>query len=320
MESPIFGSLEVTRSLNAADNQLINLYPEIVETKQGKRIGALYSTPGKTLKATVGVGPIRGLHVMAHTNTLFAVSGSELYSLDDTFASTDVGTLAGGGVVAMIDNGAQLAIFTGNVGYLWTSGGGLVSLTLPFSTSLNSITAAYIDGFGIINEPGTNQIWQSDLLDLATWDALNFAQASGDSDDVLAVAALHRELWVIKQTATEIWFNAGHAGFAFQRLDGIYLEAGIIAIGSLCQLNESLVWLARNKQGEAVVVMSRGHALNRISTHSIEQMIQSAATLDQLEAATAYTYQQQGHAFYVLSVGDITVAFDATEAAIVGGR
>lgn len=319
MESPIFGSLEVSRSLNAADNQLINLYPEIVETKQGKRIGALYSTPGKTLKATVGVGPIRGLHVMPHSNTLFAVSGSELYSLDTAFTSTDIGAVAGGGVVSMIDNGTQLAIFTGNIGYSWTSGGGLVLLSLPFTTSLNSITAAYIDGFGLINEPGTNRIWQSDLLDLATWDALNFASASGDSDDVVAVAALHRELWVIKQTATEIWFNAGHAGFAFQRLDGIYLEAGIIAIGSLALLNESLIWLARNRQGEAVVVMSQGHTLVRISTHSIEQMIQ-AATLAELQAATAYTYQQQGHAFYVLSVADVTVAFDATEAVIARGQ
>ena len=41
MKTPFFGPFDIMRSTNLADNQRINIRPEIVETKDGKGVGAL---------------------------------------------------------------------------------------------------------------------------------------------------------------------------------------------------------------------------------------------------------------------------------------
>jgi hypothetical protein len=59
-KTPILGAAYVARSVNAADNRMVNLFPEAVP-EGGKEPGFLNRTPGLRLVATVGSGPIRGL-------------------------------------------------------------------------------------------------------------------------------------------------------------------------------------------------------------------------------------------------------------------
>ncbi len=63
--------------------------------------------------------------------------------------------------------------------------------------------------------------------------------------------------------------------------------------------------------------MTKGHGLPRISTHAIETAIQSYPTIAD---ATAFSYQQEGHEFYVINFpsGDATWVYDVTESAIAG--
>ena len=51
----------------------------------------------------------------------------------------------------------------------------LTQIQLPFSGG--PVSAAYQDGFGVVNDAGTNQWWQSDLDDLSIWEPLNFSSA-----------------------------------------------------------------------------------------------------------------------------------------------
>jgi len=59
MKSPILGSAYVARSVNAADNRCVNLFPEIVPDG-GQTGGFLNRAPGLDLLVTDGTGPIRG--------------------------------------------------------------------------------------------------------------------------------------------------------------------------------------------------------------------------------------------------------------------
>jgi hypothetical protein len=401
MKTPIFGPFDVSRSSNLADNRLVNLYPEIVETKDGKAVGALYGCPGLDLLATLGAGPIRGMHVMA--GKLYVVSGNTLYAVDATFASVVLGTVASAGAVSMINNGTQLAVFSGSVGFIAppgrpltgatigtagtgnavndvitlvqtggvqvatasvrvtavdgaggvtafavvsggsftanpasfsqaaTTGAGsglvltaptygasqLFPIVLPFATGPTPIRAAYQDGFGIINQPGTGFIFQSDLLDLSSWPALQFGESSGDPDNVVSVAQIIREIWVIKELHSEIWYNAGTPNFAFALLPGPYIEIGIEAVESLAQSGESLYWLGRNSSGERIVVQTRGHDARRISTHALETAIGRYSSVTD---ANGYCYQQGGHVFYVLNfpTGDATWVYDVAASAQLG--
>lgn len=315
--TPIFGPFDVSRSSNVSDNRLMNLFPEIVETKQGKAIGALYSTAGLSAAlATLGAGPVRALHPTSHYG-LFALSGTGFYKIEEDFTTTLLlSGIAQQGPATIIDNGTQVALFVGDAGILWSESLGVTGIPLPFDPA-SPISATYQDGFGLINQPGTALWWQSDLLDLGVWNALNFGSATGDPDDVVAIEQLNREIWLIKQTDTEIWYNAGTANFSFARLDGVYLEAGCAAQASLVQLGETLVWLARNREGHGVVVRTRGHQLERISTHAIEAAIQG---YDTISDAVGYAYQQAGHQFYVLNfpTGDATWVYDVTESLLAG--
>lgn len=311
MRSPtFFAPGYVSRSPAAANAQLINLYPEVNDVKgAGRGIGAFYQTPGLDLLTSVGSGPIRGSCVMA--DTLYVVSGSGFYSVDKNWNPALLGTVTSLPTpVSMITNGAQLAIFDGAKGFVYVapkaatvSSAAVVAsfapINLPFTGPLS---ATYQDGFGLVNQVGTNAWWQSNLLDLTTWDALNFSTADSQPDDVIAIKSLKRECWLIKETNTEIWINAGLPYFAFQRLEGVFIEQGIVAPFSLAKCGESLAWLSKNEQGQAIIVITDGYQLRRISTHQVERRIQGYVTNGyDISKATAYSYQQEGHLFYLIN-------------------
>ena len=60
MKTPILGSSYVARSINAADNRMVNLFPEIVP-EGGKEPAFLQRTPGLKNIVTIGEGPIYGM-------------------------------------------------------------------------------------------------------------------------------------------------------------------------------------------------------------------------------------------------------------------
>lgn len=310
--TPFLGPLNVSRSKNFADNELINLFPEVNETKDAKAPAAFYMTPGLDLLTTCGTGPIRGTEQLV--GSLIVVSGNGVYAVTPNYTVTLLGTIAtSAGRVSMIQNGTQLNIFDGQSGYLVT-GSTLSLLSLPFP---NPVSASYQDGFGVVNESGTDKWWQSNLFDLSVYAPLNFSSADSRPDGIIAVKSIHREVWLIKKNESEIWINAGLPGFAFQRLEGVYPECGCVAPFSVAKAGESLIWLSRTEQGQGIVVMTSGYQTPRISTHPIEYAI---AQLPSMLDATAFTYQQEGHLFYVLNFprGNLSLVYDVTASRLAG--
>jgi hypothetical protein len=110
--SPILGGFSTQRSPNAADNEAVNLAVEIIETKDGVVPGYLRGMSGLDLLYTVGNGPIRGM--LALKDTLYVVSGAEVYSVSANATKTLLGTVNGtSGPVSMFQNTQQLLILDG---------------------------------------------------------------------------------------------------------------------------------------------------------------------------------------------------------------
>lgn len=187
-------------------------------------------------------------------------------------------------------------------------------ITLPFS---GPVSASYQDGFGLVNENNTQEWWQSNLFDLSFWDTLNFTTADAAPDNVVAIAELHEEQFIFKDTNTEVWINAGLPGFAFQRLAGVHIEMGCAAAFSVAKCGEALVWLAKNEQGEGTVQMISGYQPQKISTKAIDGVIQAYSKISD---AIAYSYQQNGNLFYVLIFpsANATWVYDVTGSAQAG--
>jgi len=295
LKTPILGGSYVARSINAADNRMVNLFPEAVpEGSGGKEAGFLLRCPGLRLVATVGDGPIRGLWV---TNGIaYVVSGSEFYSLDTDWVSTLIGTVSGTGPVSMADNGTQIFIACNPTSYIYnTSTAVFGQITDPDFPGAGSV--GYLDGYFVFNEPDSQKFWVTSLLDGTSIDPLDFASAEGYPDNVIALIVDHREIFLFGNTSVEVWYDAGTPDFPLARIQGAFMEVGCAAAYSVAKLDNSVFWLGSDARGRGIVYRANGYTPARISTNAVEYAIQNYGNITD---AIAYTYQQDGHPFYVL--------------------
>jgi hypothetical protein len=310
MKTPILGSAYVARSVNAADNRMINLFPELVP-EGGKEPAFLQRAPGLRSLVTLGVGPVRGLWTFGDYG--YAVSGNTLYKIDDQWVATAKGTVAGTGPVSMVDNGTQLFIAAGATGYIYNANTDVFAqITDPDFPG--ATTVGFLDGYFVFNEPNSQKFWVTALLDGTSVDPLDFASAEGSPDDLVSLIVDHREVWLFGQTSVEVWYNAGLPDFPLARIQGAFNEIGCAAPFSVAKLDNGVFWLGADARGKGIVYRSNGYNGTRISTHSVEWQIQQYSDISD---ATAYTYQQDGHSFYVLNFpsADTTWVYDvATQA------
>jgi hypothetical protein len=307
MHTPILGSSYVARSVNAADNRMINLFPEAVP-EGGKDPGFLSRAPGLRFLGTIGTGPSRG--TWSFGGYLYVVSGTELYKLDSLYTATLLGTIAGTSQVSMADNGTQLFIAANGPSYIYNA------TTLAFAQITDpdfpgAVTVGYIDGYFVFNEPNSQRFWVTSLLDGTAVDPLDFASAEGSPDGLVALIVDHRETWLFGTNSVEVWYDAGGADFPLSRIQGAFNEIGCAAAYSLAKLDNGLFWLGSDARGKGIVYRSNGYTGVRISTHAVEWQIQQYANISD---AVGYTYQQEGHSFYVLNFpsADTTWVYDVS--------
>jgi len=313
MKTPILGSAYVARSVNAADNRCVNLFPEIVP-EAGKEPAFLNRAPGLKFLATIGTGPIRGLWAFSSSDsTAFVVSGTELYKITTAYAPTLLGTVAGTGPVSLADNGTQLFIAANGPSYIYNNTtnafGQITDPDFP-----GAVTVCYLDGYFVFNEPNSQKLWVTALLDGTSIDPLEFASTEGSPDGLIAVAANFREVWAFGTNSIEVWYDSGATDFPLQRIQGAFNELGCAAPYSVAKMDNGMFWLGRDRRGQGMVYRANGYTGQRISTHAIEWQIQQYSDISD---AIAYTYQQDGHSFYVLifPTGNATWVYDAaTEA------
>jgi hypothetical protein len=295
MQTPILGQAYVARSVNAAANRMINLYPEATPAPEGKDAGYLNRAPGLRKLATVGTGPIRGL--WQYGNYGYAVSGSRLYKIDTDWNATAIGAVAGTGPVSMVDNGTQLFIAANPKGYIYNASTGIFA-EIADPDFPGAVMVGYLDGYFTFQEPNSQRFWVTDLLDGTSVQPLNFASAEGMPDNLVSLFVDHREVWLFGTQSVEVWYDEGGAGFPFARIQGAVNEFGCAATYSVARMDNSLFWLGADARGHGMVYRASGYTGTRISTHAIEIAIQS---YDVINDAIAFTYQQDGHSFYVLT-------------------
>lgn len=311
MKTPILGSAYVARSVNAADARMINLFPELVP-EGGKEPAFLNRAPGLKLKISVGSGPIRGMWVFG--GNLYVVSRNKLYKVDSSYAVTELGTVSGtSGPVSMVDNGIQLFIACNGPSYIYNSQTNVFA-QITDGDFPGAVTVAYLDGYFVFNEPNSQKIWVTGLLDGTSIDPLDFASAEGSPDGVVGIIADHREIWVFGTNSVEVWYDSGNADFPLSRIQGAFNEIGCAAPYSIAKMDNGLFWLGKDARGQGIVYRANGYTGQRISTHAVEWQIQQ---YEDMSDAIGYTYQQDGHSFYVLIFpqSDTTWVYDvATQA------
>lgn len=308
MQFPFVGPSYSARVKNLDAQQCINLYPEM-GGPTSKNVAALIGTPGLQLWLTLAGGGIRG--TLRATQALsVVVAGPNVYTVTSAGVATLRGTVTPGTTpVSMASNGNVVMIVTGPSGYALNLA--TYALTQIISTAFQGADRVdFVDGYFVFNKPGTGQ-FQITQLYSTDIDDLDFATAEGAPDLLVSLIVDHREVWLFGETSTEVYFNSGNADFPFERIQGAFIEQGCAAKYSVAKMDNRVFWLSADDRGKGMVMSAAGYQPQRISDHALEYAIgQMSAITD----AVAYTYQQEGHSFYVLSfpAANQTWVFDAS--------
>ncbi len=290
------------RSLPLSAQRLVNLYPE-AQPPDAKMPLALFGTPGSTLFATCGSGPIYGAHMFA--GTLCVVSGTNLYTVDSAGVATDRGSVGATSRVAMDDNGAELVIVAGTAAansYTWD---GTTLAVIPDGDFFGASDVSFLDGYMVFTRPSTDQFFISALNNATAYDPTDIATAEGQPDDLVGLVVDHREIWLFGAETIEIWYNSGNADFPMERISGSFIERGCASRDSIAKMDNSVFWLGE----DLIVYRAAGYAPERISTHAMEFAVEGYASPS---TAEGWTYTQEGHKFYVLTFAEATWVFDAS--------
>lgn len=318
MRIPLTSGAYQARSLIAGAQRCVNLYPEVnPQDSQAPVPVTHYQRPGLAQVAqSPTIARVRALYT-ASNGSLYACVGAAIYAIDSDFAFTLLGSIAFGvNPVSFSDNGQAIVIVDG------TSSGYAIKMS---DNTFGAISSAYfygadrcdyIDTYFIFNKPGTT-VWYISLSNASfamltggsAFDSLDFAAKTGWSDPLLAVIAVHNEVWLIGSKSTEVWVNDAQADFTFSRLPGAFIEHGAAAKYSVAKHDVVVFFLTRDRDGHGIVGMSNGYRLQRISTHAIEAEIQRYSRIDD---AIGWCYQQDGHTFYVLTfpTADVTWVYE----------
>ena len=186
----------------------------------------------------------------------------------------------------MADNGIQLFIAANPQGYIYNANTDVFQqITDPDFPG--AATVGYIDGYFVFNEPNSQKIWVTQLLDGTSVDPLDFASAEGNPDNVVAIFVDHREVWVYGTNSTEVWYNAGLLDFPLARIQGAFNELGCAAPYSIAKMDNQIYWLGKDARGQGMVYRAAGYIGQRISTHAIEWQLQEYADLSDAEIGRA---------------------------------
>ena len=292
-------------TINIDSQRSINLFPQITESQNQAdgQIGALVTTPGLKLLGTCGTGPIRGIYV-ASTGGMAVVSGSEVYRVGTGWTFIKAGDLlTSTGRVSMSDNGSQLTIVDGKYGYVISLATGVLT-QITGGWFPGADTCCFSDGYTLFNNPGTGQFYWSNLYDSLNGDALNFITAEGSPDATIAVVANKRQIVVFGAKTVEVFWNTG-SETTYNRIDGAFIEYGCAAPHTALHFADTVMWLGSGQTGQGIVWQMNGFQAKRVSDHAIEQAIQGY----DLSGATAWAYQDGGHAFYCLNIPGMPTTF-----------
>lgn len=226
---------------------------------------------------------------------------------------------------------SQISIQSGGGGYTAASGlptsanfpsagtGLTVTVAVATQNTLTQIEDAvffggtqcgFIDGYIVFNQPNTQQFWITNLYSTVI-NPIGFASAEGQPDTLLGLLVDHREIWLYSSTHAEVWYDAGGANFPFAYIQGAYISHGISSAFAASRLDNTTFWLGQDEFGTGIAWRANGYAPVRVSTFAMEQAWQRYPL--KCSDVVAWTYQQDGHSFWVLNFpsGDATWVYDA---------
>lgn len=326
MLSDFVGGAYELKSFNAAHRVSQNMYLQGTEG-EGKTPFIAINTPGSKLWMDVEAiaGPNASCRGMYYTSrgtlyVCYAESLIEILPNPDIYSTipyvaalrytlTNLSTR-----ISMADNGKFLCV---------TDGAIMVYIDMvtyvPFTPSLPftlPLTVVYLEQrfYCITGDPSPtvidtqedavkrNCIWWSELglENCKNWNALNQSSAESSADPIINIVVRQGDIIMYGPSSYEIWATTGNPDLPIQYNGGSSSKIGCAAPYSVAVIGDQAFHLGSSAGGVNIIFQTNAYSMDRISDHAIEYKLQLAG--DAINSAVGWTYQMQGHVFYVLTI------------------
>ena len=192
------------------------------------------------------------------------------------------------------DAGEQLLFVSGNFAYCYDFEGNVLA---PVVEGAN--VGGFIDSYFVVLDATQSALKVSESFDGFTWDPTQVYQRSRAGDKWLSMAVTSNNIWLIGTQTGEVWVGTGDADSRFTPYTPVFIETGVIASDTMIRVSgDTMMWVAQDKDGAGYVVRTNGYAPEKVSTIAVDYAIQHLSTISD---GAAFSYQQEGHTFYVVS-------------------
>lgn len=297
----LIGGSYTSQSPNADFEQNINWYYEQMEA-QAKNPAVLYPTPGTKSFFAAGDSPNRG-GITAQDPTsgvdrTFTVAGSTFYEVSATGVPTNYGSVINDNSLISICYGPTQVFFSSaNVPYVFDLTTNVLT-RLPdadFDSSKISFVG-YCEGFFIALRANSNEWQVSGLFDATSWDLLDITAISTFSGNAISMKVDHNQVWFWGARQSIVYYLSGNV-FPFDVVESSPIEQGIFAAKSAVSLDNSVFWIGGDDRGRGIGWRANGYTPSRITNYAEEYLWSTFSTISDAEA---YSYQDQGHSFWVI--------------------
>lgn len=280
--------------------RIVNMVAEESATNQFNGIDHV-QRPGLVAFSTVGSGPIRGLFRQAGTfdGDFLTVSDEQWFRVDDAGVETLLGSVPGSLRTSSAATATRALVVSDGLVYS-TLGVTVTSVVIPDSRLIGSV--AQINGYFVLTELDSARFYwiepgQTDP------DGLSFATTESSPGYNLKVERVGDELWFFKQEGIEVWVPTGDADLPFQRVPGRNYDKGCRNRDTVCRFDNSVAWV-----GNDGIVYRGDNAPVRFSDNTIEEQVRLSSS----DTLRSWSYSEDGHTMYVLTMDTGTWAYDVS--------
>jgi hypothetical protein len=273
--------------LSAAPTVTINL--PATQTPTGTDIGSSY--------VDFTVSSATGIYVGMSVIGTGIATGSKVTAIAGTQITVDT---------------PKTGVVSGTITFADEGAGGVLTATLNFVP-----TGPYVSGAVFLNNyvligTSQNRIYNSDVGDPTTWNALNFLSFEQTADVLVGICKHLNYLVAFGAVSTQFFYDVGNPTGSPLGLAASYTsEIGCATGDSIVATNNTVLWIGTSKTyGRSVYIMD-GTAPVRISTANIDRHIEA----DGLSDVSAYCYTINGHTLYILTLHNThqTLVYDLNE-------
>lgn len=238
---PIIGPTYTNRSLPVGSQVTRNFYVEV--NQQGGEIVSFMPFPGLKPFAVAGTGKARGRGTL--NGVLYKISGTELFSVTSSGATTLIGTIPGSNRCVLEEDSAGNLVITNGAGKPFSYDGS--TLVQGSDNDLpNASTVTYIND-RVIYESATGLSF-SDLNAPLIVNSANVLKANTIADTVEAVISHRQQVITFNSKSIEPNYFVGTGNPPYARVNNAVQQVGTSAKYSVTSNNNFIYFLDNHRQ------------------------------------------------------------------------